>query len=775
MKKQTNGEPMSGDGPGRGRWGLGLWWVRGWAVGVVGLVLWAGVAGAADREKELRAYVAQCVADAGIFVCNPPAELRAYADLTPEELEKRQKKVMRDGAMLILYPNGLPAKLETRADFKPHGPAKTWYADGTVQTDEVYDREKLRQGKYYGEDGRLLAEVKDGTGRQLEFDREREGRKMMVRRESAYRDGVKEGREVTYYGGKVRGETYYRNGLKNGTEKMWMESGQLNTLANFVAGKQEGVATCWYENGVVQSQMEYKDGRWLGGRIQYYKNGQMSEESLMDGEALSGEMRWYPEGALMWYKVHDAKTHRVARAESFDRAGARNGEVRDGSGQLVGLADNGGEERFPFPAQMRVERYRDGAMTSTPLPSLRWSSSGEMRDDAGVSMTFAPQDKAGGLEVEKCEIFPPGGETIVYEPGSSTEVKIPLPGGYRKWVGAVYGRTTVKGGGGPYEFIQVVWAKEKERPAAPERPETAAEREKPRMMYLRDTREPVKAGDLTLPSLSKAVLGWSMRGASWLLYAEPAVLLQAPSERGPWRVVARYGDRPVSLVLLGKDHVIVLRTKATKTPERGIPYVVEETRDGGKTWQPFAMPPVDYPLGLGVQNGILLVSGIRLPKGGLPEGKEWFELPRTTFLSDDEGKHFTQMVGPSFFDIGMVQARSVAPDGQHRAYLMNTSFQDTSYQILLADRADTVPRMVAGGGTILVPRWAPGSDFLGFEDNGKLINLYNLKTGQIEVPPQIRVGKPTDKELGEQAAWEQKAQSLLQGGKTGWDNLKEEK
>lgn len=32
--------------------------------------------------------------------------------------------------------------------------------------------------------------------------------------------------------------------------------------------------------------------------------------------------------------------------------------------------------------------------------------------------------------------------------------------------------------------------------------------------------------------------------------------------------------------MLGKEHLIVWGTKATSTPERGTPYVIEESRDG---------------------------------------------------------------------------------------------------------------------------------------------------------------------------------------------------
>lgn len=131
-------------------------------------------------EEDLRHYVKEALADPKIFVMNPPAELRAYAELSPAELQKRQMEVMQNGSILFLYPNGIPFKLQTRRAFKENGPAKTWYPDGTLQSDEHFENEKLMQGRYYSSDGKLLAEVKDGRGEQIEFDMARPGEEARI-------------------------------------------------------------------------------------------------------------------------------------------------------------------------------------------------------------------------------------------------------------------------------------------------------------------------------------------------------------------------------------------------------------------------------------------------------------------------------------------------------------------------------------------------------------------------------------------------------------------
>ena len=44
----------------------------------------------AETEAELREWVRKAVDDPNVFVVNPPAELNAYADLTPEQKQQRQ-------------------------------------------------------------------------------------------------------------------------------------------------------------------------------------------------------------------------------------------------------------------------------------------------------------------------------------------------------------------------------------------------------------------------------------------------------------------------------------------------------------------------------------------------------------------------------------------------------------------------------------------------------------------------------------------------------------
>ena len=62
----------------------------------------------AETEAELREWVRKAVDDPNVFVVNPPAELNAYADLTPEQKQQRMGDAGRGGSVLILHLNGLP-------------------------------------------------------------------------------------------------------------------------------------------------------------------------------------------------------------------------------------------------------------------------------------------------------------------------------------------------------------------------------------------------------------------------------------------------------------------------------------------------------------------------------------------------------------------------------------------------------------------------------------------------------------------------------------------
>ena len=149
-------------------------------------------------EEVLREYVRKAVEDPNVFVYNPPTELQAYAGLTSTDLQARQEAALENGSLLILFPDGSPMRLESHKDSKPHGKFMTWYTDGTVQSEESFVDDKLLQGKYFSADGTLIAEVRDGLGKRIEFEPAEDGRTFVPRTETEYVDGLKDGKKTSF-------------------------------------------------------------------------------------------------------------------------------------------------------------------------------------------------------------------------------------------------------------------------------------------------------------------------------------------------------------------------------------------------------------------------------------------------------------------------------------------------------------------------------------------------------------------------------------------------
>lgn len=115
----------------------------------------------ANREDELRRFVAECAADPNIFIGNPPAELRLYADLSPEQAQKRLMDMLTNGTVLLLYPNGLPWKLESRKKHAPNGPKKSWYAPNADRVPRAILHSGVRPEIVWSPDSQIIA-LKNG-------------------------------------------------------------------------------------------------------------------------------------------------------------------------------------------------------------------------------------------------------------------------------------------------------------------------------------------------------------------------------------------------------------------------------------------------------------------------------------------------------------------------------------------------------------------------------------------------------------------------------------
>ncbi len=119
---------------------------------------------AQDHAATARDFVEKGLIATNIFVYNPPADRNPYATLSRTELQNYQQATMRNGALLFLFPNAMPAKLQSRLDYKEHGEQRTWYADGFPQSVETYERGQLVAGEYLSPSGKSLSHIRNGSG-----------------------------------------------------------------------------------------------------------------------------------------------------------------------------------------------------------------------------------------------------------------------------------------------------------------------------------------------------------------------------------------------------------------------------------------------------------------------------------------------------------------------------------------------------------------------------------------------------------------------------------
>ena len=424
-------------------------------------------------EEVLREYVRKAVEDPNIFVYNPPAELRAYAGLTSTDLQARQDAALEGGSLLILFPNGSPMRLESYKDSKPNGKFMTWYTDGTVQSEESFVDEKLLQGKYFSADGTLIAEVRDGRGKRIEFEPAEDGRTFVPRTETEYVDGLKDGKKTSFSweAGRVLGEVYFRKGVKSGPTKAWARNGQLTLQENYLDGRKHGESIFWHDNGNPLFTAQYDHGVQVGISSRYAKNGQKIEETIRNGKDLLAEMQWYPEGAMMFYKKYDPTTLKLAEAQSFDRSGQVNGTVQESRGKLVVSENLNGY--MPDEENFALEQYVGGnSPNRTELPTLLLNS--VQRDNDSLRFRFRTE-KIPGYDELSAIIQPimPGAEPVTVQL-KATDKKavsptvVPIPGAAENWSGTVYAQCTARGKLGTYSFTQIVYSGEPERvPEAP--------------------------------------------------------------------------------------------------------------------------------------------------------------------------------------------------------------------------------------------------------------------------------------------------------------------
>ena len=83
--------------------------------------------------------------------------------------------------------------------------------------------------------------------------------------QTAYRDGRKVGRHVSYWpGGGRRVETFYGGDVIEGEFRSWHANGRLAELKRYARGQQTGLQQAWTDRGELFLNFEVRNGRHYG-------------------------------------------------------------------------------------------------------------------------------------------------------------------------------------------------------------------------------------------------------------------------------------------------------------------------------------------------------------------------------------------------------------------------------------------------------------------------------------------------------------------------------
>jgi len=99
--------------------------------------------------------------------------------------------------------------------------------------------------------------------------------------------------------GGVEVSTDYVNGKKNGEERVYYQSGSLNSLSHYINGLPDDSIEVYYEDGSLMIRMYFMNGLKEGRAVRYYPSGQLQREKYYENDVEVGEsLIWYEDGTL---------------------------------------------------------------------------------------------------------------------------------------------------------------------------------------------------------------------------------------------------------------------------------------------------------------------------------------------------------------------------------------------------------------------------------------------------------------------------------------------
>lgn len=223
---------------------------------------------------------------------------------------------LKHGAEVFWHPSGVKASEGAWVYGERHGDFKKWHLDGKLLVEGHYFV-GIPTGlwKWYDLKGqeRKTSDFLMGTGRMYEYTfvpaTKESSDKLIISRETDYKDGKLHGPDVTYHSnGNLKAEYYYKDGLYDGRFREWYASAHLRVEGNYSVGKPIDTIREYYppdaddksRKPVLAKETVYEDGLANAMVAEYSPEGvQLSVMFLNSGEPDGDFKAFFPDGTIM--------------------------------------------------------------------------------------------------------------------------------------------------------------------------------------------------------------------------------------------------------------------------------------------------------------------------------------------------------------------------------------------------------------------------------------------------------------------------------------------
>jgi len=190
------------------------------------------------------------------------------------------------------------------------------YADGVLETRSEYDPAgRLTASTEFYADGSRKGET--GLAPEVILNE-------MKPEKLRYKNGVKQGEHVEYYGnGGIKFEGNYEGGLYEGAYKSFYPNGLLSQSGNFVRGSKEGPEIGYFKNNRLEYRKFYRRGKLHGKNQFYFADGAVKWEAEFSDGRLHGS-------AVCFFRENKGR-----EVVQFEKGVRRSSKGYDATGALI--------------------------------------------------------------------------------------------------------------------------------------------------------------------------------------------------------------------------------------------------------------------------------------------------------------------------------------------------------------------------------------------------------------------------------------------------------